>query len=309
MHNDRRAMTSAAVAISFVGAGVAVSHHLTDYPVLSAQGFRYAAGAGLLYLVMRTGRVREQRLAPGSWGRLLLLALTGMMLFNVAVVRAVSTGEPAVVGTIVGLAPVGVALSVPLLERRRPETVLVAGALLAAMGAVVVEGFGHADLPALVWSGIALGCEIAFTVVAAPLLRVLTPIGLSMRACALAAAALLVSALVVDGRAGFAWPGTSEAVAITYLAVASTAVAFALWYRAMARLGPERTALFCGLMPVSAALVGAVVTTAPLQAGTLLGALLAGAGLVVGLGGGRRRRVHTAGVPATIGRDRPRQPA
>ena len=297
MQTDRRAMVSAAVGISAVGAGVAASDHLTGYPVLTGQAVRYAAGAALLALVARAGdrasdragragraaRRPEPRLGRPDRLRLLALAGSGMVLFNVAIVRAVASGEPAVVATIVGLAPVGLALVVPALERRRPSLGILAGAVLAAAGAAVVEGFGHADAAALAWSVVALGCEVAFTLLAAPLLRTLSPLGLSVRASALAAALLLAAALVLDGGAALARPTAGEALAIGYLAVASTAVAFVLWYRAVARLGAERTGLFAGLMPVSAALVGAAVTPADLRAGTLVGTVLAGAGLAVGL--------------------------
>jgi drug/metabolite transporter (DMT)-like permease len=130
---------------------------------------------------------------------------------------------------------------------------------------------------------VALGCEVAFTALAAPLLRTLTPVDLSVRVCGLASVLLLGAAALLDGRDGFAVPGAGEALAIGYLAVASTALAFVLWYGAVARLGPERAGLFAGLMPVSAALVGAAVTAAPLEAGTLVGTVLAGAGIAAGL--------------------------
>lgn len=282
-------MVSATLGISAVGAGVAASDHLTDYPVLSAQAVRYAAAAAILHAVASAaGQRTRRRLAAADRVRLAALALTGMVLFNVAVVRAVSTGEPAVVATIVGLAPVGLALVVPAVERRRPSAGILAGAALAAAGAAVVEGFGRADGAALAWSVVALGCEVAFTALAAPLLRTLTPIDLSVRACGLASVLLLAAAALLDGRDGFAVPGTGEVLAVAYLALASTAIAFVCWYRAVARLGAERAGLFTGVMPVSAALVGAAVTAAPLQAGTLLGTLLVGAGIVVGLGLNRR---------------------
>ena len=282
-------MASAALGIGAVGAGVAVSDHLTDYPVLGAQAVRYAVAAAILSAVARASGRRERPLRPADRLRLVALALSGMVLFNVAIVRAVSSGEPAVVATIVGLAPVGLAVVVPALERRRPRAGILAGAVLAAAGAVVVEGFGHADAAAVAWSVVALGCEVAFTVLAAPLLRSLSPLGLSTRACAVAAVALGAAA-VAGG--GLPRPGRAEALAIAYLAVASTAIAFVLWYRAVARLGAERAGLFAGLMPVSAALVGAAVTDASLQAGTLAGTLLAGAGLAVGLRPPRPPRVE-----------------
>jgi hypothetical protein len=80
-----------------------------------------------------------------------------------------------------------------------------------------------------------------------------------------------------------------EGLAIRYLAIASTAIAFVLWDRAWARLGPERTGLFAGPMPVSAALAGAAVTTGPQRPGTLMGTIVTGTGVAVGLGSGRSR--------------------
>ena len=302
-------MALAAIGISIVGAGVAVSDYLTDYPVLSAQAIRYAIGAGLLYLLAASSRRREPRLGAADWMRLVALALSGMVLFNIAIVRAVTTGEPAVVGTIIGLTPVGVALFVPLLARRRPRATILAGAMLAAIGTAVVQGFGQADLPAILWSIVALGGEVAFTMLAAPLLRTLSPIGLTVRASALASAALFAAAPFLDGADAFTPPGAREALAIGYLAVGSTALAFVLWYRALAHLGPERTGLFAGLMPISAALAGAVVTTAPLQAGTLIGTVLTGAGLAVGLGSRASRppspAPSTAPAPPRAGRQEP----
>jgi drug/metabolite transporter (DMT)-like permease len=282
MQSDRWAMTSAAVGISAVGAGVAASGHLTDYPVLAGQAVRYALGATVLYALARASGRREPRLGVHDRARLLALALAGMVLFNIAVVRAVTTGEPAVVATIVGLAPVGIALVVPALDRRRPSAGILSGAALAAAGAALVEGFGRADLAALGWSAVALACEVAFTVLAAPLLRTLSPLGLSVRACALAAV-LLAAAAVVVGSDGLVPTRAGQVLAIAYLAMVSTAIAFVLWYRAVARLGAERAGLFAGLMPVSAALVGAAVTASSLRAGTLAGTVLAGAGLAVGL--------------------------
>jgi drug/metabolite transporter (DMT)-like permease len=175
----------------------------------------------------------------------------------------------------------------------------VAGATLASSGAALVQGFGDADRAALCWSGVALGCEVAFTVLAAPLLRTLSPLGLAIRACGLASVMLVVAAALLEGSDAFVRPDAGEGLAIGYLAVASTAVAFVLWYRALARLGPERTGLFAGLMPISAALVGAAVTAASLRAGTFIGTIVTGTGVAVGLGSGRtadRARVEsTAG--------------
>ena len=275
----------AATGISAVGAGVAVSSYLTAYPVLTAQAVRYGLAAAILAAVARRRGAREPRLPLRVWARIGMVAVTGMALFNVAVVRAVRSGDPAVAATVVGCAPIVFALGVPLLERRRPAALVAAGACLVAGGAVVVEGFGTADAASLAWSAVALACEVAFTVVAAPALRVVTPLGLSLRACAAAAALLAVGSVALEG--GLTVPDRAELLAIGYLAVVSTVVAFLLWYEAVRRLGAETAGLLSGLMPVAAAMVGALVGAAPLRWQTLAGACLVAAGLGLALARGR----------------------
>src|SRR6266545_7361722 len=205
---DRTALASAALGITAVGAGIAVSSRLTGYPVLTAQAVRYGLAAVILGLVARRRGRREPRGTAADWARIVTVAATGMALFNVAVVRAVSSGEPAVVATVIGCAPVVFALVVPALEHRRPSARVVGGACFVAAGAAVVEGFGRADAAALAWSAVALACEVGFTVVAAPVLRTISPLGLSLRACAVAAVLLAVASAVVGAAltpAAFRW--------------------------------------------------------------------------------------------------------
>jgi drug/metabolite transporter (DMT)-like permease len=293
MQADDRALLAATVGITAVGAGVAAADHLTGYPVLTAQAARYGVAAVILLAIARGRHTPEPRLDLRAWARIAAVAASGMALFNIAVVRAVTTGEPAVVATVIGLAPIGFAVVVPALERRRPTVTVLAGATLAAVGAGIVEGLGQADLESLVWSAVALCCEVAFTVLAAPLLKTLSPLGLSVRACALAAVLLGVASLATDGTGAFPQPRLAELAAVAYLAVLATAVAFVLWYHAVDRLGAERAGLVSGVMPVSAALIGAAITPAPLRAGTLLGTVVVGAGLLVGLSGDPPRPSQT----------------
>jgi drug/metabolite transporter (DMT)-like permease len=288
---DRTALASAVVGITAVGAGIAVSAWLTGYPVLSGQAARYGLAALILGAVARHRGRREPRLGAGNWVRILVVAGSGMALFNVAVVRAVATGEPAVVATVVGCAPVLFALAVPALERRRPAPLVVGGALVVAAGAAVVEGYGTADAAALAWSAVALVCEVGFTVVAAPVLRTVSPLGLSLRACAVAAALLAVTSVLLDGADALALPTARELLALGYLAVVSTAVAFLLWYGAVRRLGAETAGLLSGLMPISGAMVGAAVTAAPFRWQILAGTCLVAAGLTLAMA---RPRAPTA---------------
>ena len=74
-----------------------------------------------------------------------------------------------------------------------------------------------------------------------------------------------------------------DLLAAAHLAVVVTALAFVLWYTAVARLGADRAGLFTGVVPVTAA-VGGVLLGAPIPAPVVwTGMALVAAGLVVGL--------------------------
>jgi drug/metabolite transporter (DMT)-like permease len=94
---------------------------------------------------------------------------------------------------------------------------------------------------------------------------------------------LLVAGLVAGGRAVVRLPTAAEAMALAYIAVVVTVVAFFLWYDALGRLGADRAGLFAGVIPISA-----IVTTVVLGLGApgpaeLAGAAVVAAGVVIGL--------------------------
>jgi drug/metabolite transporter (DMT)-like permease len=99
---DRNAFAAAALGMTAVGVGVAVSSRLVGYPVLTAQALRYAVAALLLTGLARRGGRRAPPLQAHDRLRIWLVAASGMVLFNIAILRAVTTGEPASVATIVG---------------------------------------------------------------------------------------------------------------------------------------------------------------------------------------------------------------
>jgi hypothetical protein len=80
-------------------------------------------------------------------------------------------------------------------------------------------------------------------------------------------------------------PTATELAALTYLAVAVTAVVFLAWYAAVERLGVARTGLFNGLIPVASQAAVAVVGTGTVTSSLVLGAVAVLAGLLLGLTG------------------------
>ena len=108
------------MAMLAVGAGVAVSAALTDYPVFGAQAVRYAAASVLLGVVALALRRTIPLPRRSEWPWLVGVALTGLVLFNIAVIRSVEHAEPAATAVIIGAVPLGSAVQSGA-ERHRVE--------------------------------------------------------------------------------------------------------------------------------------------------------------------------------------------
>ena len=268
-----------------VGGSVAVLSVITDYPVFTAQAVRYAAGALLLWGWARLRHLPRVRTTTNERVRLVVIAATGLAGFNIAIVIALRSAEPAAVGVVIGGVPLVLAIVGPLLERRAPSAQCLTAAIVVVLGAALVQGVGRTSWTAFGLSLLALAGEAAYTLVAVPLLPRLGPVGVSTRICAIAAVMLGLAALAVDGSGAFEMPSWSEAAAIAYLAVVVTAFAFVAWYESIGRLGVERTGLFAGLLPVSTLLIGAAIGVEPVRSLQLLGTVVVGAGLTIGLFG------------------------
>lgn len=280
-----------ATAMTILGTSFPVSRVLTGYPTLTGQAARYLIAAAVLGALVRRsgGRPPDRR----DLLRLAGLAATGLAAFNVCVLAALRHADPAVLGTVVGGSPLLLAILGPVLAasrrelagRRRPRPsarVVGCGAVVVA-GVALVQGGGHASGVGLSWALGALAGEVLFSLLAAPLLDHLGPVRVSAWACALAVPQLAVAALVTGEWHRLRVPTAAEGVALLYLAVVLTVVAFLCWYGGLRRLGVERAGMFAGLLPV-AALAGtaAIDHTAPAP-GALLGTLVVAAGLGAGL--------------------------
>jgi drug/metabolite transporter (DMT)-like permease len=278
-------------AMTMVGSSAAVSHVLTTGPLLTGQGLRYAAAAVLLVALARARGVRVLRPRGTEWLWLAGVAATGLVLFNVALVRGVAHAEPAVIAVAVACAPVLIAVLGPLLQGHVPMPRTLTAAVVVTAGSVLVAGVGRTDATGIAWAVVALLCEAGFTLLAVPVLVRHSPWGVSVHAVWIAALALLAGGALVEGPSAATELTATQLLALGYLAVVVTALAFVLWYGAVSGLGADRAALLCGIAPVAAAAVG-VATTG--QAPTLL--VWAGiAVLPLGLALGLRSRLPQVG--------------
>jgi drug/metabolite transporter (DMT)-like permease len=275
----------AAAAMFFVGTLAGVSALIADYPLYGGQAVRYGVAAVALFAVARFLGLGLVRL---TWREVLLLSAlstTGLVIFNVAMIESARAAGPTLAGTVLGTVPLALALA----GNRRPSPRLLVAATTVVAGATLATGLGSGNLTGLLWSLVALGCEVCFSLLAIPLLPKLGAIRVSAYSSALAVPLLLVAGLVSDGAGILRTPTTAEALGLAYLSLVITTVAFFLWYTGLPRLGPGRAGLFAGLIPV-----GAIATTVVLGLGTpspadLGGAALVITGIAIGLTGRREK--------------------
>jgi drug/metabolite transporter (DMT)-like permease len=113
-----------------------------------------------------------------------------------------------------------------------------------------------------------------------------------------------VLAWAVDGRAALRTPTHKESLALVWLIVAVTVVAFLCWYEGLRRLQPERATLLAGLIPVSAAVLAPMAGTGVFGVSQLLGSLLVAVGVSLGLSrsrlGGRKTTTDADGSATPV---------
>ncbi|MFG2973109.1 DMT family transporter [Streptomyces sp. NPDC048331] len=271
------------VGMALVGSSVTVSRALVDAPLFATQAVRYAAAALLLFALARAVRVPVHRPRGREWLWLAGIAATGLVLFNVAVVRGVAHAEPAVIAVAVASVPILLGLLGPFLEGRRPSRQVLLAAPVVVAGAVLVEGTGRTDAAGVAWAALALGCEAAFTLLAVPVLRRHGAWGVSVHAVWLGALMLAGLTVAFESPAELVSLGRFRWAAAGYLAVMVTAVAFLLWYRTVAAVGAGRAGLLTGVAPLAAAGAGVLTGSGVPGPAVWLGLLVVIAGLAAGL--------------------------
>lgn len=270
-----------------VGTTVALAPLLSDYPLLAGQAWRYLLAGLVLVGVMLARHQAMPRWRLRSLGRLLALACTGLVGFNWLLIEGAQRSDPAFLAAVVGATPLVLAVVGPIVGGGRIRPAVVAGSSVVVAGIVIVQGATTAPLAAVPYALGLLACEVAFTLLAVPLLRELSPLQLSTAVCVVAVPLLAALAAASPG-ADLAVPSLTEAAALLHMAVLTTAVAFLFWYGGVVRLGADRAGLFAGVMPVAGLLAGLVGGTSSWSLAALVGVLLCGSGIALGLSRPRR---------------------
>jgi drug/metabolite transporter (DMT)-like permease len=267
--------------MAFVGGSVAVSGIIAPNVMFAASSVRYALACLLLIAYAKATGLKVHWPRGTEWLWLVGVAVFGLVLFNVALVEGARHAEPAVLGVAVACVPPVLAVVGPMLQRARPARGVLAAAIVVTVGAALVTGMGHSDAVGIGYAFVVVTCEAAFTLLAVPVLQRHGPCGISVHTAWIASVMFAVLAVAREGTG--VRLTADQWLAVSYLAVCVTAVAFVLWFGCVSRIGPGRAGLLTGITPISAGLVG-VILGGPLPGPAVwVGVGVVAAGLTAGL--------------------------
>lgn len=225
--------------------------------------------AGLL-LVLYARRLP----ARGDWGRLLVLAALNLGFFQAMLFIAayrLPGGLAAVIGAIQPLLVIGMSWAV---DRRRPPSL--------AIGAGVTGVLGMAALllsPGAVWDPVGVAAALAGAVSMAAGTYLARRWQTGMPVLALTGWQLLIAGLML---LPLAWSvdaplpalGMGQVLGYAYLSLAGALLAYALWFRGIARLSPVAVSSLGLLSPLTAVLLGWLLLDQAVGGLSLLGLLV-----------------------------------
>ena len=233
--------------------------HATDPVTLGV--FRFGTGFLILLPVALLMKSRWPR--GRDWIGVALLGILFFFAFSVLFNLAYSYTTAARGALTLSTMPlmtmlVGAALGVEDITARKT-----AGVFIAMAGVFLALMLGLSNAPAGAWRGevimlVATLCMSFYNVWSRPFIARSDPLAFLTAGMGAAALCLLVWALAIHGFDAAASFDASQWLAIVYLGVVGSAVAFILWVFALARTSPTKTAVTITINPVFASIVGAL---------------------------------------------------
>jgi drug/metabolite transporter (DMT)-like permease len=207
---------------------------------------------------------------------LVWLGLVGHCAYQICFVGGVAITSVSNAALIIGATPVVVTTLSAALGRERIGRIHWIGAAVSVSGIYFVVGrgasFGGATLAGDLLIMVSVGCWTAYTLGAGRLMARHSPLYVTGMTMAIGAVPYVLIALP-----GMLRTGWGAARPVTYLMLVLSAllalnVAYLIWYIAVQRLGPSRTAVYSNVVPIVAMAIAALALGEPLTPDKLVGA-------------------------------------
>lgn len=246
------------VAVIWGGTFIAGRIAAPEMGASPAAFWRYVVACAALLVAAFAMERGLARLNGRQWLGVILLGATGVAAYNLFFMLGLRVVPAGRASLIVALNPAAVLAGAALFFHEPLSRHKLAGMALALAGAAVV--IGHGNPLALLAGGLGhgealiFGCVVswaAFTLIAKRLMTGLSPLAITTYA-SLTGTAILAVAVVVEGVPILPHASASAWLAIAFLGVLGTGVAF-VWYNdGVRKLGAARASVFINLVPVAA---------------------------------------------------------
>ena len=285
-------------ALNFVASKYVITHGISP---LAYSAPRYAI-AGVLFVGLTLARERSVRVAPRD--ALIFAACAVVLLLNqIGFIYALHFTTATTVALCFGTLPIFTGLiSTAVGMERLTRRVIVAGLVSFAGVVLVAVGSGGALSTNLKGDGLALlgaATWAVYTVTIAPQMTRYSPLRISAWIIPFASVLLLAAGSVQIAQEDYpSAPGVWWTFA--FAVIGPLVVTNVLWFTAVDRVGPSRSALFANLQFFLAALFGVVLLHEGLSLVQVLGGLAIAAGIVLSRGGRIPAGLRRAPVPVEV---------
>jgi drug/metabolite transporter (DMT)-like permease len=259
---------------------------------IAAQSFGPFTGAGIRYsialvfflpLALKQNR-RLFRIDKKQLPILLLLGFSGIFAYNFFFFKGLKTIPASRGALLVALNPIFVLLMSALIYRERITFTRLAGIFISLAGVIFVISRGRVtELLSGLETGdlFMLGCPLTwavYTLAGKPALKHSTPLQASAWASMSGLCMLLIFSL------GESFPVMVPAkvwVALAYLGIIGTVIAFVWYYDGIRAIGPMRTSIFTNLVPVFAVMLSVIILKEKVSWYTWFGGALVIGGVIL----------------------------
>ncbi|MEZ5628387.1 MAG: DMT family transporter [Rhodocyclaceae bacterium] len=228
------------------------------------------------------------RLNKRQWLGTVLLGATGVFTYNTFFLGGLAHIPASRAALIVALSPIMTMLVMRVIAQERWTWLRVVGVLLSLTGVsmVITRGDYASAFSGAIGRGelyifIAVAAWVAYTVIGRYTLAGMSAAAATTWSTLWGTLMLLVPASADLMSPALAWPDGWSWVAMAYLGVFGTAVAFFWYNQAVAAIGPARATLFTNLVPVFAVVLSVLLLGERLVLASLVGGAMVIAGVIL----------------------------
>jgi len=219
-----------------------------------------------------------------QWPLLFLLGFSGIFAYNYFFFKGLKTIPASRGALLVALNPIFVMMMSAVIYKENITLRKIAGTILSLTGVVIVISRGRVtELLSSLETGdlFMLGCPLTwavYTLAAKPVLKHTTPLLASTWASIIGLVMLLAFTTTEPFPTNIS---IKPWIALAYLGIVGTVIAFVWYYEGIKKIGPVRTAIFTNLVPVFAVLLSVIILREKISWYTWFGGILVIGGVLL----------------------------